>query len=136
MANFQKIIKKTVRPCTHCLAIKMPDDIVYDLLEVFDTVFAINDSKKIKHRSIVYREDYNSLSNLPEIKMILCQPGELINLSKLLPIVSKSKPLFCFLTGEHSFDLNLSREFAGVGYEPVSRRKQYQLWQHKGKRKK
>lgn len=136
MSNFKKIIQKIVRGSTNCLAVNVPYDDLEVLIEIFDCVFVLDHEKEIyRHRSLVYRESYDSLGSLPDIKLIMCNEKELINFSKFLPIIGKTKPDFCILQGTH-IKPEYSKELLGVGYMDIHKRKHFQFWRHRGKNKK
>lgn len=136
MSNFKKHIQKIVKSSTNCLAVNVSQNELTTLIETFDCVFVLDhQNEPYRHKSLIYRESYDSLASIPDIKLIMCHERELINMTKFLPIISKSKPVFCLLQGG-LVSIENTRELNSAGYHTLYRRKHFQFWGHRGKSKK
>jgi hypothetical protein len=135
MASLSKFLSKLIRDRSHAIVLSASEDTLEHVTDSFRSVFIIGDfENRIKHRSIIYREDFKSVGELPDIKIIIGVENDLVHIDELGPVFAKSHPLFFVFTQEY-ISKRHAEKFKSIHYELIEKRKQFEIWQFKGKRK-
>lgn len=137
MASFTKYLTKSYGTKAFALAINLPHENLINAADTFTSTFVIDHvNDRIPHKSLVYREDFNTLAHLPPINLILCRVEDLDQLSRISFIISNSHPDFAVFTNEYIIGMKRTDQFKEYRYQIKEKRKQFEIWEFKGKRKK
>jgi hypothetical protein len=126
-----KFIKRTVKilPDTkECLIIGTGMGHFQDILDLFQTVFVVDiGNPRIRHKKLIYRESFYTLSDLNHIKAVFVDRAEINRLSSLTHLWTKCYPLI-LIEGNDVIDRTQSGILYDRAYRCVDQRGYYHVW--------
>lgn len=131
MSKFLKRVKKLVDVHTSCLVVGNGFGYLPEILEVFETVFVVADKPpKIKHRRLVYRENFDNLSDLYGIQAVFF---DLDQLDKLvyMPVVWTKNRTVVLIEGNDPIERTDSKPLYDHGFRCVELLGFFHMWKKK-----
>jgi hypothetical protein len=131
MTKFVKKITKGDKAHENCLVLGNVWGNLDDVVEVFNTVFMLNEGEQpIRRKNVVYRQDFEDVSVLPYITSVFIDFGQLDKIIKIENVIKKFR-LSAYIGHGYHLDNHYHRFFNSRGYELVEMNKNYQVWKTK-----
>jgi hypothetical protein len=128
MSKFSKKIKKIVRSPQYALVVGNGFGHLSDILDTFQTVFLIsNDLIDMQDKKLIRRENFDNLSELSNIQLIIINLDCIDKLSFLSGVWQKNKP-YILIEGYHPIERNFSAPLYNSGYRCFELFDEFHLW--------
>ena len=131
MSKFLKRVKKLVDAHTGCLVVGNGFGYLPEILEVFETVFVVADKPpEIKHRRLVYRENFDTLSDLYGVQAVFF---DLDQLDKLvyMPVIWTKNRTIVLIEGNDPIERTYSKPLYDHGFRCVELLGFFHMWKKK-----
>jgi len=129
MNKFQKRISKLSKNLNNAIVVGSAFGNLENLLEMFKTVFVINDSPpKIKARNLVYRSDFGSLISYADITVIFVDLDRLDMLQTLSDIWQRNNSVVVIEGGE-AIGREFSKSLYHTRWQCTSLQGTYHVWE-------
>jgi hypothetical protein len=131
MSKFTKRLEKNSRVLENCIVVGSAFGNLESLCDIFNTVFVLSDGdRSFKRKNVVYREDFDDISILPNISVIFIDADKIDKIGKLKSAWTRYWPTIFIGSGEF-IDRSYSKMLNGNHYEIVELYKDYQIWKLK-----
>lgn len=131
MAALVKKLKKIAGDAHNAVAIDPDIEAVEALSTIFQSVFVYTENDHvIKKRNIIYRQELDDLTKLPDISMIYIGMDAIKYLSRFNGIIEKYKALIVIPHDEH-LEKSTTKWLTEIRYEIIYLAKRLQIWKYK-----
>ena len=130
MTDINKTIRKIAGNQKNALALYVDEEFIAGAAENFNTVFVYSNSQVVRARNIVYRENFNDMSVLSEIGVVLFAGENLSSLKYLKDLLSKTRAAIILFSPE-LMDAEHAKLLKNYRYQIVDIRKKFQVWTFK-----
>jgi hypothetical protein len=131
MSKNIKRIQKLKKYPINALALGTAFGALSEYIGLFSTIFVIDEfTERQRHRTIVYRDNIESLSLLVDIDIIFVDTVYFAELKNLHAVWRKSQPII-LTQGTELPDKKIHRLLNSEGYWAVESIKQYMIWKLK-----
>lgn len=128
MASLAKKIRKTLVKTGNAVCINASDEIIKDMSEHFPSVFVLIQRESLfKKKNIIYRESFDDLNKLPEIRFIYVGRESVEDIPKIKNFIEQYQPVLILETNEW-LNKKHSRILAELRYQIIDKQKHWQLW--------
>ncbi len=129
MTKFQKRIKKLYKHPENCLIVGEGFGFLNEIIEIYKTVFVVSDRKpNLKSKNLVYREEFDDLSNLVEITAVFLDLSLLDKLETVMHIASRNKS-FVIIEGNDPIGRDKSGPLYKTGYQCTGLYGSFHVWE-------
>lgn len=98
------------------------------ILDLFNTTFIFSwDAPRIKAKNLVYRENFDDLSPLSGISMVLIDIDQLHHIDKIMPVCLRCRSLI-LIEGNEVIGRDLSKTLYVNNYRAVDQHGFYHVW--------
>ena len=131
MSKFQKRLSKLLVNCENAVVIGHGFGYLSEIIDMFKTVFVIGECvPAIKSKKLVYRENFDNLSQISEVSVILFDLAEVSRLEEVSPIWHRTKAVVV-IEGNEPIDRTLSTSLYASSYECTRLYKTFHTWELK-----
>ena len=131
MASFSKKIRKLNKFPKNALIIGKAFGQLEELSEIFDSLFVVgSDSNLLRKRNIIYREDFEFLTSLPDIDFIFVDKDYFEQLLKINQVWRKNRS-YLVTEGEAPPDKHLYKFLATETFKIIDAHKHHIFWKFK-----
>jgi hypothetical protein len=131
MSKFQKRLSKLVKNCENAVVIGHGFGYLSEIVDMFKTVFVIGECvPAIKSKKLVYRENFDNLSQISEVSVIFFDLAAVGRLEEVSPIWHRTKAVVVIEGGE-PIDRTLSKSLYESAYECSGLHGFFHLWELK-----
>jgi hypothetical protein len=131
MSKFQKRLSKLLINCENAVVIGHGFGYLSEIIDMFKTVFVIGEYvPAIKSKKLVYRENFDNLSQISEVSVILFDLAEVSRLEEVSPIWHRTKAVVV-IEGNEPIDRTLSTSLYASSYECTGLYKTFHTWELK-----
>jgi hypothetical protein len=131
MNKFQKKLSKLLNNCENAVVIGHGFGHLYEIIDMFKTVFVIGEYvPAIKSKNLVYRENFDNLSQISEVSVIIFDLAEVGRLEEVSPIWHRTKAVVV-IEGNEPIDRTLSTSLYASSYECTGLHKTFHVWELK-----
>jgi hypothetical protein len=131
MSKFQKKLSKILNNCENAVVIGYGFGYLDDIINMFKTVFVIGGSiPTVKSKKLVYCENFNNISQISEVSVILFDLAEVGRLEEVSPIWHRNKAVVV-IEGNDPIDRTLSTSLYASSYECTGLYKTFHTWELK-----
>jgi ubiquinone biosynthesis protein Coq4 len=131
MTAIVKKLRKIAGDAHNAVAIDPDIEAVEALSAIFQSVFVYTEKEHIiKKRNIIYRQELDDLTKLPDISMIYIGMDAIEYLSRFNGIIEKYKSLIVIPHDEH-LDKTHTKWLTAIRYEIIYLAKRLQIWKYK-----
>jgi hypothetical protein len=131
MNKFQKRISKLSKNHETAVVIGHGFGYLDKLIEIFKTVFVISESAPtLKSRNLIYRENFDNLSQITEVSIILFDLSEVHRLLEVSPVWHRNKSIVV-IEGNAPIDRSLSTSLYASSYECTGLHGFFHTWELK-----
>lgn len=129
MTKFQKRISKTSKKIENCLIIGQGFGFLEECLEIFSTVFVVDDQKPaIRVRNLIYRDDKENLSQIYDITHIIFDRNQINDLEKYQHVWQKHKSLV-LIEGNEPIGREFSKSLYNSHWQCTSTQDFFHIWE-------
>jgi hypothetical protein len=130
MNKIQKRLRKLSRNNTHALVLGSAFGILDQILEVYDTVFVIDESPPaIKAKNLVYKETFVKLDHLQDMSSIFVDINQLDNLDKI-EVIWRNHNSKLFVEGGDRVENDKVKILYDSGWACTSLQGTFHVWEH------
>ena len=132
MSKFKKRISKLTRnPLQNALVIGEGFGHMENLLEIFQTVFVIDESfPKIRSKNLVFKENYDDLHLLIDISFIFFDISKINDINLLAPVFSRWKSIVV-VEGNDQISRDYTQSLYNNGWKCTSQQGFFHVWELK-----
>lgn len=132
MSKFKKRISKLTRnPLQNALVIGEGFGHMENLLEIFQTVFVIDESfPKIRSKNLVFKENYDDLHLLIDISFIFFDISKINDINLLAPVFSRWKSIVV-VEGNDPISRDYTQSLYHHGWKCTSQQGFFHVWELK-----
>lgn len=131
MASFSKKIRKLNKFPKNALIIGKAFGQLEELSEIFDSLFVVgSDNNLLRKRNIIYREDFEFLTSLPDIDFIFVDKDYFEQLLKINQIWRKNRS-YLVTEGEAPPDKHIYKFLAAETFTIADAHKHHIFWKFK-----
>jgi hypothetical protein len=131
MNKFQKRLSKVLNNCENAVVIGRGFGHLAEIVELFKTVFVFDKTlPEIKSKNLVYRENFDNLSQISEVSVVLFDLLEINRLEEVSPIWHRNKAVIV-IEGNEPIDRTLSKSLYASSYECTGLYKTFHTWELK-----
>ena len=131
MSKFQKRLSKLLKNCENAVVIGHGFGHLSEIIDMFKTVFVIGECMPaIKSKNLVYRENFDNLSQISEVRVIFFDLAEVGRLGEVSPIWHRTKAVVV-IEGNDPIDRTLSASLYASSYECTGLYKTFHIWELK-----
>lgn len=131
MASFSKKIRKLNKFPKNALVIGKAFGQLEELSEIFDSLFIVgSDSNLLRKRNIIYREDFEFITALPDIDFIFVDKDYFEQLLKLNQVWRKNRS-YLVTEGESPPDKHIYKFLAAETFKIIDAHKHHIFWKFK-----
>jgi hypothetical protein len=131
MSKFQKRLSKLLINCENAVVIGHGFGYLSEIIDMFKTVFVIGECvPAIKSKNLVYRENFDNLSQISEVSVILFDLAEVSRLEEVSPIWHRTKAVVV-IEGNEPINRTLSTSLYASSYECTGLYKTFHTWELK-----
>jgi hypothetical protein len=131
MSKFQKRLSKLLINCENAVVIGHGFGYLSEIVNMFKTVFVIGEYvPAIKSKKLVYRENFDNLSQISEVSVILFDLSEVSRLEQVSPIWHRTKAVVV-IEGNEPISRTLSTSLYASSYECTGLYKTFHIWELK-----
>ena len=132
MSKFNKRISRLTRnPLQNALVVGEGFDHLEDLLEIFQTVFLINEkSPSIRSRNLVYKENYDDLHLLVDISCVFFDLSKINDIALTVPVYSRWKSIV-IVEGNDPIGRDYTQSLYNNGWKCTSQQGFFHVWELK-----
>jgi hypothetical protein len=131
MASFSKKIRKLNKFPKNALIIGKAFGQLEELSEIFDSLFVVgSDSNLLRKRNIIYREDFEFLTSLPDIDFIFVDKDYFEQLLRINQIWRKNRS-YLVTEGEAPPDKHIYKFLAAETFAILDAHKHHIFWKFK-----
>jgi len=128
MSKIVKRIRKTLIKNGNMLVVGHGWGVLADLLDVYDTVFVIDDTHpNIKAKNLVYKNFDTQISHLPQIYAVMIDRIHADKIDRLGPLISTTAPQVA-IEGDEVIPRTQSKLFFQNHYNNVSQHGYFHVW--------
>lgn len=129
MTKFQKKISKTAKKLDNCLLIGNGFGFLEEFLEIFKTVFVINDPKpEIRAKNLIFRDDSENLSQLAELTHIIFDRHSVTELEKYQYLWQKHN-LVIIIEGNNPIEREFSKPLYNTHWQCTDTQGYFHIWE-------
>lgn len=129
MTKFQKRIFKISNRIENCLIIGKGFEFLEDCLEIFSTVFVIDDEKpNIRVKNLIFIDDTENLSQLSEITHIIFDRDQIHNLEKYQHMWQKHRSVVV-IEGDEPISREFSKSLYISHWQCTSKQDYFHVWE-------
>jgi hypothetical protein len=129
MDKFQKRLSKLSKRLENCLVIGQGFGHLEQLVEIFQTVFVIDDCRpEFKAKNLVYKEQFNDVFSITAITMVFFDLDQVSELEKISEIWYKFKS-FVIIEGDTPIGRDKSGQLYRLGYGCTSLQGYFHVWE-------
>jgi hypothetical protein len=130
MNKIQKRLRKLSRNNTHALVLGSAFGILDQILEVYNTVFVVNESPPaIKAKNLVYKETFVKLDHLQDMSSIFVDIDQLDNLDKI-EVIWRNHNSKLFVEGGDRVENDKVKILYDSGWACTSLQGTFHVWEH------
>jgi hypothetical protein len=130
MNKIQKRLRKLSRNNTHALVLGSAFGILDQILEVYNTVFVVNESPPaIKAKNLVYKETFVKLDHLQDMSSIFIDIDQLDNLDKI-EVIWRNHNSKLFVEGGNRVENDKVKILYDSGWACTSLQGTFHVWEH------
>jgi hypothetical protein len=130
MNKIQKRLRKLSRNNTHALVLGSAFGILDQILEVYNTVFVVNESPPaIKAKNLVYKETFVKLDHLQDMTSIFIDIDQLDNLNKI-EVIWRNHNSKLFVEGGDRVENDKVKILYDSGWACTSLQGTFHVWEH------
>ena len=130
MNKIQKRLRKLSRNNTHALVLGSAFGILDQILEVYNTVFVIDESPPaIKAKNLVYKETFVKLDHLQDMSSIFVDINQLDNLDKI-EVIWRNHNSKLFVEGGDRVENDKVKILYDSGWACTSLQGTFHVWEH------
>jgi hypothetical protein len=130
MNKIQKRLRKLSRNNTHALVLGSAFGILDQILEVYNTVFVIDESPPaIKAKNLVYKETFVKLDHLQDMSSIFVDIDQLDNLDKI-EVIWRNHNSKLFVEGGDRVENDKVKILYDSGWACTSLQGTFHVWEH------
>jgi hypothetical protein len=130
MNKIQKRLRKLSRNNTHALVLGSAFGILDQILEVYNTVFVIDESPPaIKAKNLVYKETFVKLDHLQDMSSIFVDINQLDNLDKI-EVIWRNHNSKLFVEGGDRVENDKVKILYDSGWACTSLQGMFHVWEH------
>ena len=131
MNKFQKRLSKLSKNCESAVVIGHGFGHLDKIIEIFKTVFVIDSvAPTIKSKNLVYRENFDNLSQITEVSMIFFDLDKVYHLNAVSPIWHRNKSMIV-IEGNEPIDRTMSKPLYDSAYECTGLHGFFHIWELK-----
>ena len=131
MNKFQKRLSKLSKNCETAVVIGHGFGYLDAIIKIFKTVFVIsNTAPQIKSKNLIYRENFDNLSQITEVSVILFDLAEIHRLLNVSPIWHRNKAIV-IIEGNDPIGRTLSKSLYDSSYECTGLHGFFHTWELK-----
>jgi hypothetical protein len=131
MSKFQKRLSKLLKNCENAVVIGHGFGYLSEIVNMFKTVFVIGEYvPAIKSKKLVYRENFDNLSQISEVSVIFFDLAEVGRLENVSPIWHQTKAVIV-IEGNEPIDRTLSKSLYESSYECTELHGLFHVWELK-----
>jgi len=131
MSKYAKRITKIKKNPANLLAVGSAFGHLEEYIGVFSTIFVLHNlGERIRHKSVVYRDTFESLNHLTEIDFVFVDRDHFNEIKKLHNVLRKSKPIVLTegsIFKEHTIQRFLNSE----QYYAIDVNEYFMIWEQK-----
>lgn len=128
MSKFAKRIKKLNKKSRNILVAGSAWGNLSELTDSFGTIFLIDDKKRIlRSKNIVYRENFDNISHLYDVDVVLIDLDHENHITELLPLLKRWNSLIV-IEGPALISQENQRFLKSHNYQIVDVYKNYYVW--------
>jgi hypothetical protein len=129
MNKFQKRLSKLLKNYENAVVIGHGFGHLDEMVEIFKTVFVINTSAPmIKSKNLVYRENFNDLSQISEVSIIFVDLCEVHNLENICELWVRTKSVGA-IEGNAPIEREFSKSLYNSHYRCTGLHGSYHIWE-------
>lgn len=129
MASLSKKIRKTIKFPKNAIILGNWFNSIDELSDVFSTLFIVNEAQPVRKKNIIYRQEIESLTSLPDIDFIFIDRNFFDKIKVLQPIWRKYTPWI--LSEGVELDKTMQKFLINEKYQIVEISKNYFVWKIK-----
>jgi hypothetical protein len=131
MNKFQKRLSKLSKNCESAVVIGHGFGHLDQIIKIFKTVFVIDSvAPTIKSKNLVYRENFDNLSQITEVSMIFFDLDKVYHLNAVSPIWHRNKAMVV-IEGNEPIDRTISKSLYDSAYECTGLHGFFHAWELK-----
>jgi hypothetical protein len=131
MNKFQKRLSKLLKNCENAVVIGHGFGHLDEIVEIFKTVFVINTlAPTTKSKKLVYRENFDNLSQITEVSVIVFDLVAVHRLPDVYPVWHRNKAVIV-IEGNDPIDRTLSKSLYESSYECTGLHGSFHVWELK-----
>lgn len=131
MTKLVKRLRKTIGDTTNVLVVGSGFGNLENLLEIANTVFVISkEPPKIKSKKLVYRRNFDDLSQLSDISSIFIDRDLISDIPKLAALWSRYKSKV-IVEGPQVIDREFSKQLSIAHWQAVEQTETFHIWKKK-----
>jgi len=115
MSKFKKRLQKTFSTQFNAVVYGTGFGYLEEILDVFSTVFVLDDQPNVKKKNLVFLEKGSDLNILQEIKVIFIDRNKVNDIDYLIPIIKKHRPDIA-IEGNDALEREYSKTIYASGY--------------------
>lgn len=129
MNKFQKRIRKLTRKSTNALVVGNAFGLLDEILGIFNTVFVISDEPPlVKSKNLVFRENFNNLTNITDVGAIFFDLSQLHQLENLQNFWSRNNSKV-LIEGNEVIEREFSKPLYKTNWGCVSQNGFFHVWE-------
>ena len=129
MTKLQKRILKTSKRIENCLLIGEGFGFLENFIEVFKTVFVINNKKpSLRTKNLIFRSNEDDLSQLTDITHIIFDRKQIIKLEKFQYLWNKHNSII-LIEGNEPIEREFSKSLYNSGWQCTDTQGFFHVWE-------
>lgn len=131
MNKFEKRLSKISKNHETAVVVGCGFGYLENIINMFNNVFVINEERPtIKSKKLIYRENFDNLSQITEVSVILFDRTEVCRLADVSPIWHRNKAVVV-IEGNEPIDRTLSKPLYASAYECTGLHGFFHTWELK-----
>jgi hypothetical protein len=131
MSKFEKRLSKISKNRETAVVVGCGFGYLENIINMFNTVFVISEeAPKIKSKKLIYRENFDNLSQITEVSVILFDRTAVHWLTDVSPIWHRNKAVVV-IEGNEPIDRTLSKPLYASAYECTGLHSDFHTWELK-----
>jgi hypothetical protein len=131
MSKFQKRLSKLLNNCENAVVIGHGFGYLSEIIDMFKTVFVIEECMPaIKSKKLVYRENFDNLSQISEVSVIFFDLVAVHRLPEMYSVWHRNKAIV-IIEGNDPIDRTLSTSLYAASYECTGLHGSFHTWELK-----
>jgi hypothetical protein len=129
MNKFQKRLKKLQKHNENALVVGQGFGHLNEILEIYKTVFVINEAHpEIKARNLIYRNNFDDISHMVELTVIIVDLDKVDHLDKLTQLWIRSKSSIV-IEGNDPIDRSKSKSLYNTNWQCIDLCGFFHVWE-------